>query len=221
VTTAVALVPLKLTNERLPGKNTMPFGDGRPLVAHILETLLEVRRLNDIVVYCSDSSVAELLPEGVRHLTRSATLDRSSTRINEVLRAFADDVPADVYVLTHATAPLLSAAAIQAGIEAVLDRGYDSALSVVRQQDFGWFGGEPINYDPANIPRTQDLEPLMVETTGLYVYERALITEQNRRTGDSPFLVEVSRVEAADVNEAIDFEIANALYRWRENDETR
>ena len=115
MTSVVAFVPLKMNNERVPGKNTLPFGDSRPLVAHILDALLEVEGLDDIVVYCSDPSVEALLPAGVRHLTRSTDLDQSSTKINEVLRAFALDVPADVYVLAHATAPLLSAAVDPAG----------------------------------------------------------------------------------------------------------
>ncbi len=95
---------------------------------------------------------------------------------------------------------------------------HDSAMTVLRQQDFGWFEGKPINYDPSSVPRTQDLEPVLIETTGLYVYERDLITEHNRRTGDRPFLIEVSRVEAVDINEPIDFEIAEAVYQWLHRD---
>ena len=97
----------------------------------------------------------------------------------------------------------------------MVDGGHDSALTVLPLQDFGWFDGRPINYDPSSIPRTQDLDPLLVETTGLYVYERHLIVEQNRRTGDRPYLIEVSRVEAADINEPIDVEVAEVMYRWR------
>lgn len=35
----VAFVPLKLNNERLPGKNTKPFTNGKPLITYILSTL--------------------------------------------------------------------------------------------------------------------------------------------------------------------------------------
>ena len=36
----VAFVPVKLNNERLPGKNTKPFHNGDPLICYILRTLM-------------------------------------------------------------------------------------------------------------------------------------------------------------------------------------
>lgn len=35
----VAFIPIKMNNERLPGKNTKGFSNGRPLISYILETL--------------------------------------------------------------------------------------------------------------------------------------------------------------------------------------
>lgn len=50
VTKTVAFVPLKLNNERLPGKNTKSFSDGVPLVSCILQTLKQVSNIDEIVV---------------------------------------------------------------------------------------------------------------------------------------------------------------------------
>lgn len=208
----VAFVPVKLNNERLPGKNTKAFDDGVPLMSLILNSLLKVRGLDDVYVYCSDEAVNEYLPPGVKYLKRSADLDRSETKINEVLRSFARDIPAAVYLLAHATAPFLSAESIQKGLDRVVSGEHDSALSVYRMQEFVWKDGRPMNYDPSSIPRTQDLAPLHVETTGLYIYERGLILDRNTRIGDRPFLLEVSRLESVDINEPIDFEMANSIY---------
>lgn len=210
-----AFVPLKLENERLPGKNTKPFTGGVPLLQYVLRALVRVSGLSSIHVYCSDRSVKPLLPPGVAFLPRSESLDQPTTRINEVMRAFAEDIEADVYVLAHATAPFMSKESVEHCVSAVVSGDFDSALTVSRHSDFVWFRGGPLNYDTANIPRTQDLEPVLIETTGLYVYPRYLITEENRRVGHRPFLLEVSKVEAIDVNDAIDFEIANAVFNCR------
>lgn len=208
----VAFVPMKLNNERLPGKNTKKLKNGKPLVSYILNTLEKSSFIDERYVYCSDESIKEFMgPESIKYLTRDKALDGSQTKINEVLQAFARDVYADIYVLVHATAPFISAASIERGIMSVLKGGYDSALSVHKMQEFIWRDGRPMNYALDSVPRTQDLEPLFVETTGLYIYKRSLIVESNRRIGDNPFLIEVSRIEALDVNEPIDFEIMDAV----------
>lgn len=206
----VAFVPVKLNNERLPGKNTRPFENGDPLICYILRTLLKVQGLDEIYVYCSDSAIQEYLPEGVVWLRRDPSLDSSSTLILEVLKAFAKDVQADTYVLAHATAPFISRVSIESGIIAVNSGEYDSAMTVKKLREFLWMDGKPL-YDTSRIPRTQDLGDLYAETTGLYVYKRELLMEQNRRTGDRPFLIPVSDVEACDINEPFDFEVANMI----------
>lgn len=209
----VAFVPVKLNNERLPGKNTKCFTGGEPLIAYILKSLLQVNGLDEIYVYCSSDEICDYLPEGIRFQKRDPYYDLSSTPFNEVLWSFAQLVPADVYLLTHATAPFMSPESMEKGIEAVKSGKFDSALSVLKMQEFIWKDGKPMNYDPRHIPRTQDLDPLYRETCGLYVYRSHLIKEEKRRIGDTPYLIEVSDVEACDINTAGDFLIADAVFQ--------
>lgn len=207
----VAFVPIKLNNERLPGKNTKEFSSGKPLISYILETLKKVTEVDETYVYCSDEAIKAFLPEGVKYLKRDEYLDLSTTSFNEVLTSFAKDVDADIYVLTHATAPFISARTFETAIEAVKSGKYDSALSVKKLQEFLWKDGKPFNYSVEKIPRTQDLEPFFTETCGMYVYTKEVITKEKRRIGYNPYLVEVSEIEACDINTAGDFIIANAI----------
>ena len=211
----VALVPMKLNNRRLPNKNTKPFTNGKPLCHYILSTLLKVKEIDEIYVYCSNPEIKEFIPDGVKYLQRSESLDQDSTKINEVLSAFANDVPADVYVLSHATAPFISADSIKKGIDGILYDGYDSAFSARKLQEFIWKDGQPFNYELDNIPRTQDLELLYMETCGLYVYRRELILNEGRRIGNNPYLLPVSKIEACDINTMEDFQIADAIYHYQ------
>jgi len=207
----VAVVPLKLNNERLQGKNTKRFDNGVPLLSYVLNTLRQVKGLDEIVIYCSDASISEFATDGVTYVKRSVSLDQSTTKINEVLQAFAADVPADIYVLVHATAPFLKATTIQTGLDAVLGGQNDSALTVQKLQEFIWKDSTPLNYDLNNIPRTQDLPPYFVETSGLYIYKKDWMVDHGRRIGDSPLLISVGKIEAVDINDPVDFDIANAL----------
>lgn len=124
----VAIVPMKLNNRRLPQKNTKCFTNGKPLCYYILSTLLTVNGVDEVYVYCSNPNIQEFIPEGVKYLKRSESLDEDTTKMNEVLQRFAADVPADIYVMTHTTAPFISKESIEKGLQAVLSGAYDSSL---------------------------------------------------------------------------------------------
>lgn len=208
----VAVVPMKLNNRRLPQKNTKSFTNGKPLCYYILSTLLNVKGIDEVYVYCSNSDIKNFIPEGVKYLQRSDSLDQDTTKMNEVLQCFADDVPADIYVMTHTTAPFISSDSIQKGLDAVKSGEYDSSFAAKKIQDFLWKDGVPFNYELNNIPRTQDLPPLFEETSGFYIYKSDVMNNFNRRIGELPYIVEVGEIESIDIDEHEDFAIADAVY---------
>lgn len=208
----VAIVPMKLNNRRLPQKNTKCFTNGKPLCFYILSTLLSVEGIDEVYVYCSNPDIKEFIPDGVKYLRRSELLDQDTTKMNEVLSCFAEDVSADVYVMTHTTAPFISKESIEKGMNAVISGEYDSAFAAKKLQDFLWNDGKPFNYELDNIPRTQDLPPLFEETSGFYIYKSDVMTKLNRRIGDKPYIVEVSEIESVDIDEPEDFMIADAIF---------
>lgn len=80
-------------------------------------------------VYCSNPDIKEFIPEGVTFLKRSSSLDQDTTSITQVLAGFTKEVEADVYVMTHTTAPFISEKSIEKGLDAVLTGEYDSAFA--------------------------------------------------------------------------------------------
>lgn len=208
----VAFVPIKLNNQRLPGKNIKPFKNGNPLCYYIFQTLLKLDDVDEVFVYCSNPHIIDFIPKEVTFLQRDTSLDQDSTKINEVLIAFAKNVPADIYVMAHATAPFIMPANIEKGLKAVQSKKYDSAFSAKKLQTFLWENGKPFNYNLENIPRTQDLSPIYEETSGFYIYTSDIINKQYRRIGNNPMIVEVSKIESIDIDEQVDFDIANAVF---------
>lgn len=208
----IGIVPMKLNNRRLPQKNTKPFTNGRPLCYYILSTLLTVDGVDEVYVYCSNPDIQEFIPTGVKYLKRSESLDQDTTSMTEVLSCFTKEVPADIYVMTHTTAPFISKASIEKGLNAVKSGEYDSSFAAKKLQDFLWKDGIPFNYDLSNIPRTQDLPALYEETSGFYIYEQDVMVKLHRRIGEKPFIVEVGEIEAVDIDEPEDFMIADAIF---------
>lgn len=214
-----ALMPMRHSSERVKGKNYRPFGDGRPLFHHMLETLLACP-LIDAVVIDTDSPVvkeqcAEKFPR-VIVLDRPEHLRDGATPMNDVLLHDIAQVPSQFYLQTHSTNPLLSQATLNRAAEAFFANYpvYDSLFSVTRVQVRFWDQlARAVNHNPNILLRTQDLPPLFEENSCLYFFEGAAMKARHNRIGLRPYLFEIARQEAQDIDEEIDFEIADIMFK--------
>ena len=206
----IAIMPIKLNNERCPGKNTRSLGD-KPLLQYELDNLKETGMLDSICVFCSSEEVVPYLPEGIDFVKRPDFLDLPTSNFTQIFETFMAVHDADIYVYAHATAPYITVQTMQQCIEAVQSGKYDSAFCAVKIQDYLWQDGEPLNFDAANVPRSQDLKPIYRETSGVYVFTKEVFEKYHRRIGKNPFVKEVSFKEAVDINNPEDFELAIAL----------
>jgi len=203
----VAIVPIKLKNERLPNKNTKLLGN-KPLVHYVLNELLKVKDIECVYVYCSNETIMEYLPKGVRFLKRDSLLDLPTSNFTQILDSFILQVKADFYVYAHATAPFLTSTTIEDCLNNVKSGKFDSAFTATKIQDFLWTGDKPLNFDVACIPRSQDLEPIYKETSGVYILSYEQYVKTHRRVGNFPYIKEVGFKEAIDINTPEDFKIA-------------
>lgn len=206
----VALVPIKLNSQRLPHKNILPIA-GHPLCWHICNTLLQVKKIDDVCIYCSDQEVTKYLPEGVVFKKRDRWLDGNSVKGFDIYRSFINEVDADIYVLAHTTSPFINKSSIEIALSHVISGENDSAFSAERIQTFAWYQGRPINYDLNNVPRTQDMDPIWVETSAFFIFKKEIFTVYNRRIGFTPYIQEVRGIEAIDIDEKKDYDFACKL----------
>ena len=98
----VGIIPIKLHNQRLPGKNIKPLGD-KVLCQYLFETVRDVENLDDIYVFCSDESIKQYIPDGINFLKRPEELDADTIKSKDILQSFIDLVDADIYALMHVT----------------------------------------------------------------------------------------------------------------------
>jgi len=203
----VAFVPIKLNSQRLPNKNILPIAD-HPLCWHILDTLSGIKRIDEVYVYCSDENVKEYIPDKVKFLKRDKKLDGDLVKGFDIYDAFIKEVNADIYILAHTTSPFIKQETVESALDKMIDSDYDSAFSAQRVQTFAWYKGKPINYDLNDVPRTQDMEPIYVETSGFFMFRKEIFTENRRRIGFKPYIQEVDSVEAVDIDTKEDYEFA-------------
>lgn len=207
----VAFVPIKLKSQRLPHKNILPLA-GHPLCWHITNSLLHIKTIDEVYVYCSDDCIKNHLPEGVILKQRDKRLDGDNVKGFEIYKKFIEEVKADIYILAHTTSPFIKKESIENALGHVLSGENDSAFSAKRIQTFAWYKNSPINYDLNDIPRTQDIEPIWVETSAFFMFRKEVFTEHNRRIGFNPYIHEVRGIEALDIDEKEDYELAVKLW---------
>lgn len=207
----VAWVPIKLNNQRLPGKNTKLLA-GKPLCTYMLETLASIKELDEIYVYCSNEEIIDYLPAGVKFLKRPEYLDGAMIGHYEIVESFIKDIHADIYLNAHVTNPFVKKENIEIGLQKVLSGVHDSAHTVQRLNKPLWYRGEPFNFTKTKMFRNQDIEPMYIDMN-LCIYRKEVFTEQKSRYGKNPYFIELDAVEAIDIDYPEDFMFAETLYK--------
>jgi CMP-N-acetylneuraminic acid synthetase len=216
MTAIAALVPMRHHSQRVPGKNFRPCG-GKPLFHHILETLQLCPLVSQIAVDTDSETIKMGLARDfplVQVIDRPEHLRAGHVPMNEVLLHDTNQIDADFYLQTHSTNPLLRPETISRAIETLLDQypQHDSLFSVTPRQVRLWDGqGRPLNHDPEVLLRTQDLPPVFEENSCLYLFTRNTLEARRNRLGYRPLMFEIDPAEAWDIDDELNFQIADFL----------
>ena len=119
--------------------------------------------------------------------------------------------------MTHTTNPLISRDTIKQGLQQFWSSSaHDSLFSVNRVQTrFYRADVSPINHDPDNLIRTQDLEPWFEENSCLFYFSRESFRKTKARIGAKPMMMETPPLESFDIDEPHDWEMVAALANQR------
>lgn len=212
----VALVPMRHHSQRVPGKNYRPIA-GKPLYHYILNTLLTCPEISQIVVD-TDSPV---IMEGVREqfpqvqiLERPESMRADTVPMNEILMYDISQVPGEFYLQTHSTNPLLKPETISRAIQRLSNHypAFDSLFTVTRLQTRLWDSlTRPINHNPAILLQTQDLPPVYEENSCIYIFTPQILSARRNRLGERPLMFEIDPIEALDIDDEVDFQMAEFM----------
>lgn len=213
-----ALVPMRHHSQRVPGKNYRTL-DGKPLFHHILNTLGQCPAISSIAVDTDSDVILKDLEKNfprIIRIERPEHLRADTIPMNEILLYDTAQVPADLYLQTHSTNPLLKARTITRAIDEFLSvfPANDSLFSVTRLQTRLWDENTiPINHDPDVLLQTQDLPPVYEENSCIYLFTRENLARRGNRIGDHPMMFETPVEEALDIDEESDFLFAEVLIK--------
>lgn len=206
----VCFIPIKSNSERVKGKNFRILC-GRPLFTYIIDHAIEANCFDDIIVDTNSDDVKKYCDtKGIKWIERKKELAFNSANGNDLLVYHYSLYPNyDYYFQLFATAPFLQPSTIRKAVtELTQTEEFDSTFTALSEHSFFWYAGSPINYRPCILPRSQDMEPVIEETTGLYGIKSNSLEKYRCRIGAKPLIQIVNKFEAVDINTEDDLKMA-------------
>ena len=219
-----ALLPMKGNSERVPNKNMKNF-DGAPLYHAIMNSLLKSKYIERVVINTDSEVISKdakkTFGSKVVIINRPIEIQGDYVSMNDIIAYDLSQIDGECFLQTHSTNPLLRSETIDKAIERFMteiDR-FDSVFGVTKVQTrFYDKDAKPINHNPEELLRTQDLEPMYEENSNFYIFSKESFKNSgNKRIGINPQVFEVNKLEAVDIDEPEDFRLAELLHIHKDN----
>lgn len=209
----VGMIPARLGTDKVPFQNIKELG-GIPLINYTVRTMNKVKLINEIIIFASEQTICKHISKGLKYAYRQrpAYLDSPDANIQDIISEFLKVDNAEIIVLWHITSPFVRPDTITECIEKVKSGEFDSAHTALQIKKFCWFKGKPLNYSLSNpTPRTQDIEPVIVEQSALYVFKREVFEKTKQRISDKPYIKIIDHFEGHDIDTPDNFRIAELI----------
>ncbi len=210
-----ALIPVRAGSQRVKNKNIRPFASSSLLEIKIKQ-LLSIKELDGVVVNSESDEMLDIAKAlGVETYKRDDYYASSTVPINEVYRNIGETTAADIIVYANATNPLLKNESVSNAIKAFIkkDSQYDTLNTAHLIKEFMWLNNKPINYELDNMPKSQNLPNIYALNFALNIFDRQYAIDNSSIVGKHPLLFELDSIEATDIDNEIDFEFAEFMYK--------
>ena len=209
----IALLPMKANSERVKGKNFKYFS-GKPLFQWTLNTLLSVKEIDQVVINTDAREV--LIDNGLVENDRLLIRDRRSeicgdlVSMNLIIEDDIHNTDADIYLMTHTTNPMMKAKTVRDALAAFNSNNAIDSLFTVDKIQTRFYDKDcnPVNHNPDNLLRTQDLEPWYEENSNLYIFTKNSFINTKARIGKNPMMYETPKFESIDIDTPSDWDLA-------------
>ena len=207
---------IKEKSERLKDKNFLDLG-GKPLFKHLLD---ELQGQDVYVDTDSDMIFNDLKNRDVTCYKRNQEFidlevdgDFKVSPVLLMIENFLDKYVTDeneAIVTPHVTSPFIKLSTIREA-SAYLDV-FDSVQACTQHKEFTYFKGQPVNFNPDVVQKTQDLEPVVMGNGAFFIFTKKTFKESNNRTGKNPYFYPIVFPESVEIDNKEDWELAKRVY---------
>jgi N-acylneuraminate cytidylyltransferase len=209
-----AIIPVRAGSIRVKNKNIKPFA-GKNLLILKIEQLLRIKEIDEVCVNSESEEMLELAKKsGATPVKRLDKFSTNECSINDVWEHMADNIDCEHVIYTNVTNPLVKDDTYKKCIEKYFSLPPGMSLNTVTLvKEFLWMNKTPVNYDPNNQPRSQDLPDVFHPNFAINIIKRDIMKKNKSIISRdfSPFYLD--KIESVDIDDEHDFLIAELLYK--------
>jgi CMP-N-acetylneuraminic acid synthetase len=208
---------IKDKSERVPNKNFLDLG-GKPLYKHLLDEL----KAQDVYVDTDSQIIFDELKDSeigcykrkqeFIDLENSASFKVSPVllMIDHFLDTYVEDEN-EIIITPHVTSPFIKLSTMISASE-MIHKGYDSVQACTKHYEFTYFQGNPVNFDPKIVQKTQDLEPIIMGNGAFFIFTKKMFKKNCNRVGDAVCFYPLEFPENIEIDYKEDLRMARAVY---------
>ena len=225
--TFLAIIPARGGSKRLPRKNILDL-NGKPLIAYSIKAGLKSKYIDKVMVTSDDAEILSISKYyGANTIQRPIELANDTATTFDAIKHTIDNCETyDYIVLLQATSPLRNEKHIDEAIELLESKKADAVVSVCEMDHSplwsntldeslsmkGFLKDEVLN------TRSQDLENYYRLNGAIYICKtHKLLEEKSFMLKNDIFAYVMDRESSIDIDEEIDFRMANMLAEMVEN----
>lgn len=212
-----AIIAVRKGSKRISNKNIKPFSD-TSLLENKINQLMRLDIADEVIVSSDcDTMLSKSAALGAKAIKRDPLFASDSVAMNTVYRHLSTLVKHEHVLFLHVTSPLLEDGSLMNCVEEYSNLGskYDSLATVSKVEEYIWNKNGAVNYDPNNHPRSQDLPEWYCLNFAVNIIPRDLMFSRKNIVGEKFYPFFLNKEESIDVDNPIDFKIAEFLYNLR------
>ncbi len=210
-----AVIPVRAGSQRVKNKNIRPFANSSLLEIKIRQ-MQRIKELDGVVVNSDSDEMLDIAKSlGAETFKRDPYFASSTVSINEVYKNISETTNADIIVYVNATNPLLMDTSLNQAIKTFLNKSnkYDTLNSAHLIKEFLWKDNIPLNYSIDKMPKSQDLPNIFALNFAINIFTKEYGIKNSSIVGNHPLLYELDSIECIDIDNEIDFEFAEFMYK--------
>ncbi|WP_104682865.1 pseudaminic acid cytidylyltransferase [Helicobacter felis] len=219
----IAIILARANSQRIPHKNIYPFL-GKPLIAHVIQTALQSKLFDQVVVSTDGVEIARIAREygaSTPFLRPAHLADALTPSLEAIAHAIATLklTPKTLVCALYGTSVLLQANQLQEAKNALLEHPtykYAIALSPYGASPYRAFSlnPNPVPLFAEHLPkRTQDLPPLYHDTGLFYMGEARHFNNLEPLLAPHSYPIVVPEIYTQDIDTLEDLELAKLKYQ--------
>ncbi len=221
----IAIITARGGSKRIPRKNIRPFM-GKPIIAYVIDSALQSGLFNEVMVSTDDEEIEAIARQygaSVPFRRTAETADDYATTADvlaEVLHQYEQQNQRFTFACClYPTAPFITASSLQRAYSTLTDNQFDTVYPVqqfsfpiqravlLRNSKVHWFQPEHA------LTRSQDLEPAYHDAGQFYFVNVNAFQANQRLITDNSGGIVISEMEAHDIDNEDDWQVAEMKYR--------